>query len=114
GTGTARITAFTAMLRGDPSATGAEPLTPEALQNVVGQLLASLSSQRPTIVLLDDLHHAPAQGLALFAALAVSVSARRVMLIGTARHGLPEEWTASLSRLGQTERITLPRLGLKD
>ena len=59
--------AFAALLRGDVAPAGAEPLTKVSLQTVFVHATRSFAAQRPTIVLIDDLHFAPEEGRALFA-----------------------------------------------
>jgi len=108
------VEAFAALLRGDPTPKGAEPLTRESLETVFVHVLRSLAADRPTIFFCEDLHAAPEQGLALFAALALAVPGHRVMLVGSTRPGLSEAWTSSLARLPHARRIVLARLGLKD
>jgi len=73
-----------------------------------------LARERPTIVLVEGLDFAPAGGLALFAAIAMAVPGHRVLLVGTARPGLPEGWRAELDRQPHAGRIRLARLGPKD
>jgi len=106
--------AFAALLKGDATPTGAEPLTKDSLQTVFVHATRALAAERPTIVLIDDLHFAPEDGRSLFAALAMALPEHRVLLVGTARRGLSEEWIANLDRLDQFSRIGLDRLGPKD
>jgi len=67
-----------------------------------------------TVVLIDDLHFAPDEGRALFSSLAMAMPGHRVLLIGSTRPGVSEEWRAGLTRLAQTTPILVPRLGPKD
>ena len=67
------IPAFAALLRGEPPPTGAEPLTKDSLQTVFVHATRGLAAERPTVVLIDDLHFAPEEGRALFASLALAV-----------------------------------------
>jgi len=106
--------AFDALLRGDPPPEGARPLSEEAVQACFVQAAHVLSAERPTVILADDLHFAPREGRALFLALAHAIQNRRVLLIGTTRPGLEEEWTAGLMRLPHAERVSLERLGARD
>ncbi len=108
------IPAFAALLRGDALAAGAEPLTKDSLQTVFVHTTRALAAERPTIILIDDLHFAPEEGRALFAALALAAPGHRVLLIGTMRPGMSEEWVANLERLDHTSRIALKRLGGED
>ncbi|MHC4862197.1 MAG: serine/threonine protein kinase, partial [Planctomycetota bacterium] len=108
------IPAFAALLRGEPAPEGTEPLTRDSIHAVFLQSARTLSTERPTIVLIDDLHYAPDEGRSLFAALSIALAGHRVLLVGTARHGVPESWLAELERLENATRIGLSRLGPKD
>lgn len=108
------IPAFAALLRGDAVPAGAEPLTKDSLQTVFVHTARALAAERPTIILIDDLHFAPEEGRALFAALTLAAPGHRVLLIGTMRPGLSEEWVANLERLEHTSRLALARLGVDD
>ncbi len=108
------VRAFDALLRGEPAPAGVEPLTKDSLHTVFVHATRSLAAQRPTLLLVEDLHFAPEEGLALFAALAMAVPGHRVLLVGTSRGELPEAWVAGLERLGHVGRLELGRLGTKD
>ncbi len=106
------VPAFAALLRGEvPS--GVEALTKDSLQTVFIRSTQALAAERPTIVLIDDLHFAPEEGRALLVALAMAVPGHRILLVGTTRPGLDERWLAHFDRIGAT-RLTLARLGPKD
>jgi serine/threonine protein kinase/tetratricopeptide (TPR) repeat protein len=104
------VPAFAAMLRGDAPPPGAEPLTKDSLQTVFVHVTRSLAAERPVILLIDDLHFAPDEGRALFAALALAVTGHRVLLIGTMRPGISQDWIASIGRFGHASRLSLTRL----
>jgi serine/threonine protein kinase/tetratricopeptide (TPR) repeat protein len=106
--------AFAALLRGDAPPPGAEPLTKDSLQTVFVHATRALSAERPTVVMIDDLHFAPEEGRALFLALALAAPGHRLLLVGTARPGVPEAWTASVTRPNHASRFDLPRLEAKD
>jgi tetratricopeptide (TPR) repeat protein len=108
------VPAFDALLRGEPAPEGEEPLTRDSLQAVFVHAARALSRDRPTIVLIEDLHSAPTEGLALFAALALAIPGHRVLLVGTTRPGLPEKWRAALVRLVHASAVHLDRLGPDD
>jgi serine/threonine protein kinase/tetratricopeptide (TPR) repeat protein len=108
------VPAFAALLRGDVAPTGTEPLTKASLQTVFVHATRSFAAQRTTIVLIDDLHFAPEEGRALFAALALAVPGHRILLIGTARPEIDAGWIAQIDRIEHVSRIRLPRLGAKD
>jgi tetratricopeptide (TPR) repeat protein len=106
--------ALAAVLRGDTPRGGTEPPSREALASLLVRLLRSLAADRPVVLLVDDLHFAPEQGRALFAALAMAAADLRVLLVGTARPGLPREWSSGLEHLPHAVRLSVPRLGPRD
>ncbi|MHC4862283.1 MAG: ATP-binding protein, partial [Planctomycetota bacterium] len=108
------VPALAALLRGEPPPSGVEPLTRESLQTLIVSATRALAAEKPVLILTDDLHYAPEEGRALFASLALAVPGHRILLVGTARPGLPEDWASGIERLEQTSRLTLPRLGPKD
>ncbi len=108
------VPAFDALLRGDVAPKDAESLTKDSLQTVFVHATRSLAAERPTIVVIEDLHFAPEEGRALFASLALAAPGHRILLVGTMRPGVPEGWRTQLERLGDTQRIELARLGIKD
>ncbi|MHC4471932.1 MAG: serine/threonine-protein kinase [Planctomycetota bacterium] len=108
------VPAFAALLRGGAPPEGAPPLSGDSLQTVFVHATRALAEERPTIVLIDDLHFAPEGGRSLFTSLALSLAGHRVMLIGTSRRGLPETWIGELDRLEHVMRLPLDRLGPKD
>ncbi|MHC4861225.1 MAG: serine/threonine-protein kinase [Planctomycetota bacterium] len=108
------IPAFAALLRGEPPPEGKEPLTKDSIQTVFVHATRVLAEEHPTVVLIEDLHFAPEEGRALFASLALAVPDHRILLVGTARPGIPEDWRANLERLDQASRMDLQRLGAKD
>jgi len=110
----ALVPAFDALLRGEPAPTGEEPLTKDALQTCFIRATQALAAERPTVVLIEDLHFAPDEGRALFAALAPAMTRHPVLLVGTQRPGHSADWVAGLARLDHTSQMTLPRLGPKD
>ncbi len=105
---------YAAFLRGEPAPEGQEPLTRESMLTLSVHLARGLAAERPVVLLLDDLHLAPEDGRALFAALAMGAAGHRLLVLGTAHPGLPAAWLGSLERLPHVARLTLPRLGPKD
>ncbi len=108
------VPAFDALLNGEGAPTGVQVLTKDSLQTCFVNATRALAAERVTVVLIDDLHFAPDEGRALFISLAMAVPGERVLLIGTARHGVSDEWVSSLTRFEQTTPIALDRLGPKD
>ncbi|MDJ0976867.1 MAG: protein kinase [Planctomycetota bacterium] len=108
------VPAFAALLRGESTPTGTTPLNQDSLQTVFVRATRSLAAERPTIVLIEDLHFAPDDGRALFASLALACPGHRVLLIGSSRRGLSERWAAELERIEHASLLELARLGPKD
>ncbi len=108
------VPAFDALLKGESAPTGAELLTKDSLQTCFVNATRSLAAERMTVALIDDLHFAPDEGRALFTSLAMAAPGARVLLVGTTRPGVSDEWLAGLTRLDQTSQIPLHRLGAKD
>ncbi|MDM7917355.1 MAG: protein kinase, partial [Candidatus Eisenbacteria bacterium] len=106
--------AFAALLKGEPTPEGKEPLTKDSMQTAFVQATRALAAERPTVVLIEDLHFAPEEGRAMFASLALAIPEDRVLLIGTSRPGVPESWRASIERLEHARSMALSRLGPKD
>ncbi len=108
------VPAFAALLRGDAAPAGSEALTKDSVQTVFVHATRQFAAQRPTVVLIDDLHFAPHEGRALFASLALAVPGHRILLVGTTRPGIDENWLAQMGRHDQTTHLVVPRLGPKD
>jgi len=108
------VPAFDALLRGEPHPSGVEPLTKDSMQTCFVHTTRGLARERPLVVLIEDLHFAPDEALALFSALALSISESPVLLIGTTRPTISHTWIGDLTRLDHTSQIALGRLGPKD
>ena len=105
------VPGFASLLLGEPPPVGEEPLTKDSIQTVFIHLIRALAAECPTILLVDDLHFSPEEGLAVFAALSLAVPGHRVLLVGATRPGLSPEWISSLDRLPHIQRMTIDRLG---
>jgi serine/threonine protein kinase len=55
------------------------------VQSVISRLVHGLAAERPTVLVIEDLHFAPEAGRGLFTALAHGASASPLLVIGTAR-----------------------------
>ncbi len=104
------VPAFAALLRCEPPPPEVQSLTMDSLQAAFVNATRALSSEHPIIVLIDDLHFAPPEGLAFFSALALALREHRVLLLGTSWPGLDENWWAGLERLPHVSEVKLPRL----
>jgi serine/threonine protein kinase/tetratricopeptide (TPR) repeat protein len=108
------VPGFAALLTNQSPPEGALALTKDALQTCFVHVTRAISSERVVLVLIDDLHFGPEEGLALFASLAMSVPGHRIMLVGTSRPPLDEKWAANIVRMGHATRLGVGRLGAKD
>jgi len=104
------VPAFAAFLRGEPAPQGSEPLTKAMLQTVLTHLVRGLAAERPTILVIDDLHFAPDEGRGLFAALTQAAPEHSLLLVGTSRRGVSREWGAELDREDHVTRLPVERL----
>lgn len=107
------VPGMAALLRGEPPPEGRDPLPPESVQTAFVHLARSLAAVRPVVIFADDLHHAPAEGRALFTALARALTGHRVLLVGALRSESADAWVGEIERAGAA-RIPLGRLGPKD
>ncbi len=107
----ALVAGLVARLAGNAAAA---PLAQDALEAAVIRVVQALAATRPVVFVVDDLQFASAEGRALFHALALGVAAHRVLLVGTARPGLPERFVAGLAALPHVRRLALARLGPRD
>jgi tetratricopeptide (TPR) repeat protein len=108
------VPAFDALLLGDIPPDGSEALTRDSLGSCFVSVTRGLAAERTTVLLIDDLHFAPIDALGMFMALALAAPGHRVLLIGTMRPGVAEDWISNLTRLEHATRTTLGRLGPKD
>ncbi|MHC4492247.1 MAG: ATP-binding protein, partial [Planctomycetota bacterium] len=108
------IPAFAALVRQEAPPTGVEPLRGHAIHAVTGHLMRALADEMPTLWVVDDLHFAPRESRQGVLSLARAAAARRVLLLLTARPGLPEDELAHFSRLEIFQRVPLGRLGARD
>jgi tetratricopeptide (TPR) repeat protein len=108
------VPAFDALLRGETTPAGVEALTKDSLQTCFVHATRGLAAERPTILLIDDLHFATEDARSLFTTLAMAVPGHRVLLVGTTRPGIDEKWLAGLTRLPQTSQVEIERLFPKD
>ena len=106
--------AFDAVLRGGVRPGGAQGLTHDSLGTCFAHATKSLAKERPTIVVIDDLHFASQNARSIFAHLASAIPDHRVLLLGTMRPTVPRGWISDLSRPEHVSHVELARLGPKD
>jgi tetratricopeptide (TPR) repeat protein len=85
-----------------------KPSIPE-LQTNVARLISTWSRERPVLVVIDDLHLADADGLALFASIA-RIEEPRVAVIGATRPELPDAWRDGVLAHGSVTALGLEPL----
>ena len=108
------IPAFVAHLKGEPPPDGEQPLTRDSLHTVYAHATRALADERPTLILIEDLHFAPTEALDLIASLARAISEHPILLVATTRPGLPEEWLEAVTRLEHTDELVVNRLASAD
>ncbi|MHC4550009.1 MAG: serine/threonine-protein kinase [Planctomycetota bacterium] len=108
------IPAFAALVKHESPPTGSEPLQGDALHAVCVHLMRALAEEKPLVWLIEDLHFAPKESLDLVLALARAVESRRVLLVASARPGVPDDELANFSRLENYQRVPLHRLGARE
>ncbi|MCB9824676.1 MAG: protein kinase [Planctomycetes bacterium] len=98
--------------RGDDAVGGSRPelLAPDVLRAALLEVVKSLAAEGTTVLVVDGLEDAPAEGRSLFAALAAAAADVPLLLIGTHRGHLAPAWVADLKRLGHVTSLDLPRL----
>ena len=100
-------TAFAALLRHDAAPPGAERIQGDALNAVGVHLMRALSAEKPTLWIIEDLHFAPEEGRAVTLAMARALRPHRVLLVITARPGVPEKDLSALTKLEGFQRLSL-------
>ncbi|MEN8148741.1 MAG: protein kinase [Planctomycetota bacterium] len=106
-----------AWFRGEPlpgSGGDTGPTTVETLEGLFVRILKSIATDAPVVLCIDDLHFAPREARSIFAAISHGIVGDRVLVIGTYRPLLPEEWIASVERQPHVTRFRLGRLGARD
>jgi serine/threonine protein kinase/tetratricopeptide (TPR) repeat protein len=108
------VPAFGALVKHDAPPEGAEPIQGDALNAVGVHLMRGLAVEKPTIWIVDDLHFAPKESRDLALSLSRAAEGHPVLLVYTARPGIPEEELAHFERLENFDRLSLSRLGARE
>ena len=108
------VPGFGAVLRGDAPPPGVAPLSRESLQTAFVQATRALAAQRTTVVLIDDLHLAPEEGRAIFAALAHAAREQRLLLVGAGQPEALAAWAADLAGAVPHTRVRPQRLAREE
>jgi tetratricopeptide (TPR) repeat protein len=107
------VPAFAALVQHVTPPSGSEPLSGDAVHTVFCRIAKSLAAEKPLLWIVDELHFAPQESRATVLALARIVEPLRMLLVVTARPGVPEEDLAHFSRLATFRRATLGRLSAR-
>ncbi|MHC5051245.1 MAG: protein kinase domain-containing protein, partial [Planctomycetota bacterium] len=110
----ALVPAFVALVKHESPPTGSEPLQGEALLAMTVHLMQALAEEKPLIWMAEDLHFAPKESRDGVLALARAVEGHRVLLVTTARPGVPDDELAHFDRLENYQRLKLGRLGARE
>ncbi|MHC4342096.1 MAG: serine/threonine-protein kinase, partial [Planctomycetota bacterium] len=108
------VPTFAAMAKHESPPTGSATLQGDALNAVCAHLMRALAEEKPLLWLIEDLHFAPKESRDVVLALARAVEGHRVLLVPTARPGVPDDEIANFSRLENYERLSLDRLGARE
>ncbi|MHC4952937.1 MAG: serine/threonine-protein kinase [Planctomycetota bacterium] len=112
-TAPALVPAFASVVTQSGPRPGGEALTWNGFIAMCVHLLQALAAEQPLLWLVDDLHFAPKESRDLVLALARAVAGRPVLLVVTARPGLPDDEMAHLGTIENFTRVPLNRLGAR-
>ena len=107
----ALLPALAAILRRELPPAGAAPLSDEALEAVLVQLLRGLAAERPVVWVVEDLHGAAPAAVRRVLALGRALDGHRVLLVLTSRGVVPGQGLAALCAPPRGLRCVLRRLG---
>ena len=99
--------AFAELLAGGAPGRDQQPLGADALQGLFAQVTTGLAGERPLIWIVEDLQFAGELTRQVLSWLANLISEHRVLLVLTARPGLPPEFLANLQRSATIEAESL-------
>jgi tetratricopeptide (TPR) repeat protein len=102
------------LLRREPEAIDAIPLSEGALTSVCCSVLRRLAAEGPVLWIVDDLHHASESALAAALAMARLAPSLPVLLVLATRETVPPEVHQELQRVPAFARRTLARLSAKE
>ncbi|MHC4469426.1 MAG: serine/threonine-protein kinase [Planctomycetota bacterium] len=108
------VPAFAAMVKHEVPPTESAPVAGDALHAVFVQLLKGLAAEKPLFWVVEDLHFAEPESRKVALSLARAVAGHRALLLLTTRPGLPEEELAHFSRIPDSRRTSVGRLGARD
>jgi tetratricopeptide (TPR) repeat protein len=110
----ALVPRFAALLREAPAPPDSPPLGAEAFAALFAGIAASLAGERPTVWVVEDLHHTTADTRAYLLAMARAARGRRLLLLGTTRRPLPAVERENLMRLEHARMLHLGRLSPRE
>ncbi len=104
------LPSFAAFLAGTEPPQGADALSVESIRTLLVELTRALAAEGPLVLVLDDLHFATDEGRAIFRSIAAVAATSPVLLVGTARPGLPGRFVDEVVRCGNATRHEVRRL----
>lgn len=107
------VPAFAALVQHRIPPAGSESLSIEGMHAVFVNLMKAMAEEKPLLWIVEDLHFAPPESRKVVLSLARAVEGNRVLLLATARQGIPEDEVANFSRLGAFRKVSLARLPRK-
>ncbi|MHC4222456.1 MAG: serine/threonine protein kinase, partial [Planctomycetota bacterium] len=108
------VPGFAGWMKREVPPSGTEPLQADALRAVCVHLMRALADEKPLVWIIEDLHFAPKESRDTVLALSRAVEGQRVLLVATARPGLPGDEITNFSRLENFQRLALGRLGARE
>lgn len=104
---------FAALVNETPPPAGGPAPAAEAYQSMFAGIAAALAAERPTVWVIEDLHHTTTDTRGYLLAMARAARGRRLLLLGTTRQPLPPAELAQLLRLDQARVLQLGRLSAR-
>ncbi len=108
------VPAFAALVQNESPPTGSESLQADTYVTLCVHLMRALAGERPLVWLVEDIHFATTESRKRALALARAVEGHPVLLVVTARPGVPDDELAHFSRLENFQRAVLGRLGARE
>ncbi len=99
--------AYAAFLRGEQALQAGPPLDGDAIRSATTKVLLGIASERPILLVVEELHLSSDEGRALFTGLAHAIADARILLIGTGTSALSVEWRNSLVELAHGDVFEL-------
>jgi tetratricopeptide (TPR) repeat protein len=104
------VESFAALVKHESPPAGAAPLKLDALHTVGCHLFRNLACDKPTLMVIDDLHFAPEETIQFMASLARVLAKQRALLVLTSRSVEMDKHMEHLARIERFRRQELGRL----